>query len=176
MTRRRAAFFAATAGAVIVADQVTKALIRHSLDVGESVPVVDGILWFTRVQNTGGAFGVMQGQRWIFVGLALAVLSAIWWVLRQGRADQPLVLLGLALIAGGTVGNVLDRVVAGSVTDFIDFGWFPVFNIADMALDIGVALVVVWLLFGHRAEPEMAPEGDADGGEGASAGVEAPSP
>ena len=175
MTHRRAVFFAATAGAVIVADQVTKALIRHSLDVGESVPVIDGILWFTRVQNTGGAFGVMQGRRWIFVGLALAVLTAIWWVVRRGRAEQPLALLGLALIAGGTVGNVLDRVVAGSVTDFIDFGWFPVFNVADMALDIGVALVVVWLLFGQHAAPEAVPEAGADG-DGGSAGVEAPSP
>ena len=170
MTRRRAIFFAATAGAVIVADQVTKALVRHLLDVGESVPVIDGILWFTHVQNIGGAFGVLRGQRWVFVGLAFAVLFAIWWVLRRGHADRLVARVGLALVAGGTIGNLVDRLAAGTVTDFIDFGWFPVFNIADMALDIGVALIIVWLLFDHSAAPAAVRDEGASGSGDAGAG------
>lgn len=174
MVRRRAILFAATAGAVIAADQVAKALVRDSLDVGESVTVIDGILWFTHVQNIGGAFGVLRGGRWVFVGLAAAVLLAIGWALQQGRAEQPVVLLGLALVAGGTVGNAIDRVAAGSVTDFIDFGWFPVFNIADIALDIGVALIVIWLLFGRSPASVSVSAIRADeGDEGGSAAREA---
>ena len=175
MPRRRAILFAATAGAVIVADQVAKALVRQTLDVGESVPVIDGVLWFTHVQNIGGAFGVFRGGRWAFVALAVAVLMAIWWTVRQGRADRTVVMLGLALVVGGTVGNAIDRVVAGTVTDFVDLGWFPVFNIADAALDVGVALIVIWLLFGHEAAASSASADDEGAGQGLAAG-EAPSP
>lgn len=165
MTRRRALVFAATATTVIAADQVTKAVVRSTPGLGEPVPVIDGLLWFTHVHNTGAAFGMFKDQRILLVGVGVLVLAAIGWVLVRMRPQSPLAHTGLALIAGGAVGNLIDRVVFGGVTDFFDLGWFPVFNVADIALDVGVALIVVWLLFSRDHHDEV-----ADAGEGGEAG------
>ena len=150
MTRGRALAFAATAVTVIVLDQVTKALARSALALNDAVPVVDGVFWLTRVHNTGAAFGILRGQQWLLVGVATVVLAAITWVMFRVPLRSALVRTGLALVAGGTVGNLIDRVALGGVTDFFDLGWFPVFNVADIALDVGVVLIVVWLLFDHE--------------------------
>lgn len=153
MTRGRALAFGAIAATVVVADQVTKAIARSSLALNDSVPVIDGVLWLTRVHNTGAAFGILRGQQWLLIAVASLVLAVIAWTVVKVPLQSGLVRAGLALVFGGAVGNLIDRVVLGGVTDFFDLGWFPVFNVADIALDVGVALIVVWLLFSrdHRA-------------------------
>lgn len=150
MTRGRALAFAVTAVTVIVLDQVTKALARSALALNDAVPVIDGVFWLTLVHNTGAAFGILRGQQWLLVGVATVVLAVITWVMLRVPLRSSLAHTGMALVAGGTVGNLIDRVVLGGVTDFFDLGWFPVFNVADIALDVGVVLIVIWLLFGHE--------------------------
>lgn len=172
MPKRGSLAFAATAGTIIAVDQLTKAAVRASFSVGESVPVIDGVLWLTHVHNTGAAFGMLAGWGWAFVAVSVAVLAVIGWAALVARPESGVVRLGLALVAGGAAGNLIDRVLAGGVTDFIDVGWWPVFNVADIALDCGVALIVGWLLFGQARETSE--DTAAAGSRGAGAAGTAP--
>jgi len=145
----------ATGLLVVVVDQAAKAHVRGSLAVGESRPLIEGFLDLTHVTNTGAAFGMLPGRVGVFIATSLLVLAAIGWVFWRFKPEGTHLPASLGLVAGGAVGNLIDRVVAGRVTDFFDLGWFPVFNIADIALDVGVGLLVVWLLFGaHEAKVE----------------------
>lgn len=168
MSRARALAFAVTASVVVLLDQLTKALVRGNFALGESVPVIDGVLWLTRVRNTGAAFGLLRGWQWLLVAIAFVVLGAVTWALVRLKPESRVARTALALIAGGALGNLIDRVASGGVTDFFDLGWFPVFNVADIALDVGVALLVVWLLFGseHRSDGSDAGAPAPEGGPG----------
>lgn len=156
MTRRVAVRFAPIVALVIGADQATKAAVRAGMEVGESVPLIDRVLSLTHVSNTGGAFGLLPGRLPFFVVMAVAVLGAIAWVLWRYRGTSALFATSLSLIFGGAAGNLIDRAVAGRVTDFIDVHIWPVFNVADIALDVGVALLILYIIM-HRDEP-AAPE------------------
>lgn len=145
---RRGLAYAAIAGAVVAADQLTKAFVRRSMELHERIPVIDGVLWVTRVHNTGAAFGVMRDRLWLLIAMSFVALGVTAYLAVCIRPRDPWMRSGLALVAGGAVGNLIDRALFGGVTDFIDLGWFPVFNIADIALDVGVAIIVAVLLFG----------------------------
>ncbi|MBN2248154.1 MAG: signal peptidase II [Coriobacteriia bacterium] len=158
MVSRRGLLFVAIAAAVVAADQLTKAVVRAQMAVFESVPVIDGVLWFTHVENTGAAFGMLRGQQWLLVATAVAMLAVVAYVMIHIRPADQWVRFSLALVSGGAIGNLIDRTVSGAVTDFFDLGWFPVFNVADIALDVGVAILVLLLLLkgehalvGHHA-------------------------
>lgn len=135
---------------VLLADQLTKMLIRAWLDPSVSLSLIDGIFHITHVRNTGAAFGLMPGARPLFMATSAAVLlgiAAYWWIIRP-RARW--VVVALALLGGGALGNLIDRLAFGRVTDFLDFvliGW-PVFNIADVAIVTGVLMLIVWILVG----------------------------
>jgi len=169
VTLRGTRLVAALMLAVVALDQLTKAWVRSAYALGEGTPVIDGVLWLTRVHNTGAAFGMLKGCQWLLAVFAVVVLLAIAWTVSRVKDLHPLVVTGLGLVAGGASGNLIDRVVLGGVTDFIDLGWFPVFNVADIALDVGVALVIVWLLFidgrAHRSSAR-----DAEGAAHPEAG------
>ena len=122
--------------AVFLCDQFTKMLARSYLK--ESVPLIPNVLHFTFVSNQGAAFGILQNQRVIFIIVSLLVLGYIWkaWKTFDKRFAWP-----LGLLVGGLLGNLLDRIVTGRVTDFIDFRIWPVFNVADSAITISA----VWL-------------------------------
>lgn len=127
-------------------DQVTKWVIRQNLALGESIPVIPSVMSFTYIENPGAAFGILAGSRVLFIVLALALLTLLVWY-RSQLAKQYLLLDGAAvLIIAGALGNLLDRLVKGSVTDFFDFHFFPIFNIADIAVTCGVGLMVVYIL------------------------------
>jgi signal peptidase II len=124
------------------------------MQIGESWPVLDGVLSLTHVRNTGAAFGILPGAMAWFMLAAVVVLVAIayvWW--RHAPRDRWTV-LALGLIAGGATGNLIDRAFLGGVTDFLDVHVWPVFNVADIALDLGVAIVVVRVLFARAPEKE----------------------
>ena len=143
--------FAITSVALLVIDQVTKAVVRATMHVGDSIGgVVPRVLNLTFVRNSGAAFGLFPGQRPFFVLTSLLVLFAIAAYWRRVRPRQLVVVVALALIAGGSIGNLADRVVAGRVTDFFEFAFvqFPVFNFADAGLFCGVGLLMLWILFG----------------------------
>lgn len=141
--RLRLGLLAAT---VVGFDQLTKLIITRTLLVGESRPIIDGVLSLSHVRNTGAAFGLLRGRSGI---LALAAVVGI--VILVGvivRHPPRLTGAGAALIAGGAVGNLLDRIVRdwplnGSVVDFVDFRYWPAFNVADSAITVGAVLLVV---------------------------------
>ena len=149
MTVRRGLAFAAIVAAVVAIDQATKAVVRASMDVYEQIPVIDGVLWLTHIENTGAAFGMLRGQQWFLIATAVAMLAVVAYVVLTVRLESGWARIALALVSGGAIGNLIDRAGAGAVTDFFDLGWFPVFNVADIALDVGVAILVGVLLFGR---------------------------
>jgi signal peptidase II len=141
--------------AIVVLDQITKAMVRSMVPLGASVEVVPGFINFTHVRNTGAAFGFLNAADFPLKSVAITVVAlvAIVWVgiYAAGLArHQRLARLGLALIMGGAAGNLLDRVTVGSVVDFVDVYWrtyhFWAFNIADSAISIGVGVMVLDIL------------------------------
>jgi signal peptidase II len=135
---------------VILADQLTKTMIIGNYSLGHS-HAVTSFFNVVRVHNTGAAFSFLAGasgwQRWFFVGLGIAAAGFIVWMLRR-HGDQRLFGWALALILGGAVGNVIDRLLHGYVVDFIQVHWnhrwyFPAFNIADSAITVGAGLLIL---------------------------------
>lgn len=142
--------------AVLAADLGSKAAVRDLVSTNDSVALIPGVLWVTHVGNQGAAFGMMQGLRWFFVGVGVAVLAGVTWFLWRHEVGSRWTALAAGLVAGGAGGNLHDRLLAGRVTDFIDLGWFPVFNLADAAIVVGVAILSYRLLFdGDMGEGEL---------------------
>jgi signal peptidase II len=146
--------------AIIVLDQLTKRWVVTAFGEYERLELLP-VLDFTLMYNTGAAFSFLAGaagwQRWFFVVLAVAVSAGIVVWLRRMRADsQRLLGSGLALILGGALGNVIDRVRIGKVVDFVHVHWndayFPAFNVADSAITIGAGLLILDALLEWRAE------------------------
>lgn len=147
----------AIAAVLIVADQITKWIILERVMVPPRIIPVTDFFNLVLVWNRGVSFGLFSdgdpSQRWILIGVALAVTTAltVWlW-----RADRWPVALALGLVIGGALGNVIDRLRFGAVADFLDFhvaGFhWPAFNLADSAITVGVVLLVLDSLFGSRA-------------------------
>ena len=134
---------------VIVLDQFTKTLILADFRLGDS-RTVTSFFNVVRVHNTGAAFSFLAGasgwQRWFFTGLGVVVSIFIVWMLRS-QGHQRLFAWALTLILGGALGNVIDRLLHGYVVDFLDFHWagwhFPAFNVADSAITVGAALLIL---------------------------------
>lgn len=163
---RRTLTFAATALAVIGLDRWTKHLaIEHLLESGvRSVPVIGEYIRFTYVENRGAAFGVLQDQTAFFILVGLVVISVIIASYRYIPEPSWLLNLCLGLQMGGAVGNLIDRIQVGYVVDFIDLTFWPVFNIADSAICVGVAGLAYTVLFPPRQpvreEPRQQPSVD----------------
>lgn len=131
-------------------DYVTKVFVKNTLMVtGENVPVIPGILSFRFVANKGAAFSLGEGMGLIFVAFAALVIVAILQYLTRTRQVSKLETLGLGLVAGGALGNAIDRLMLGYVVDFIatDFIDFPVFNVADIGICVGVFFAFVGFMF-----------------------------
>lgn len=126
----------------VVGDQASKAVIRSSLSPTQSVPVIPAVLHLTYVQNTGAAFGLFRGYSSVFVLVSVMIAAWILMELMRRRHRPWLIQLGLSLILGGAIGNLVDRVRLGYVVDFIDVRVWPVFNLADSAITVGVGLLL----------------------------------
>src|SRR5207245_7679488 len=149
--------------AVVVFDQITKAIVRSTVPLHTSITVIPGLMDLTHVRNTGAAFGILNAADFPFKTAVIAVvataaLGAVGWYAASLARHQIAARVGLALIIGGAAGNLLDRVVAGSVVDFVDVYWrthhFWAFNVADSAITVGVAVMILDLLGaeGHVSE------------------------
>ncbi|NTV13806.1 MAG: signal peptidase II [Desulfobulbaceae bacterium] len=146
----------AWAGAVLLLDQLSKLWVASSFLTHESLPVIPGLFSLTFVTNTGAAFGILAGAQSLgrqvfFVGVALVALVVLYMAYREYRAQGQIYMAAIGLVAGGALGNLVDRLRLGHVIDFLDFylrqyHW-PAFNIADSAITIGVGL---FLLAGFR--------------------------
>lgn len=169
--RHGAVVTAAIAATVVIVDQVSKFAVRAELPrPGMSVPVLGDVLRLSFTRNQGAAFGMLSGGRIAFIIVSIAAVCVIAGYLVRRRPERAWIIVALGLIAGGAIGNLIDRAFVGWVTDFIQIPFnFPVFNVADSSTVVGVAMLVWWLLFGPAPDPgadTSAAGGDARSGEG----------
>ena len=127
---------------VVAVDQFTKYLVTSNMSEGMGIPIIDGIFHLTLILNPGAAFGILENNRWFFVVTALSVLIFLFYYRRAIMAESKLVQMGIALFAGGALGNLIDRIRTGLVIDFFDFRIWPIFNVADIAICLGVGLIL----------------------------------
>lgn len=135
-------YFLLVALLVIIFDQLTKYYVVSNFYLGESVPVVENIFHWTYILNPGAAFGMFEGSRWFFVVIAIGVLVGIWYMKDEINEGGWMMQYGAALFGGGAIGNLIDRARSGLVIDFFDFRIWPVFNVADIAICVGVAMIL----------------------------------
>src|SRR4051794_24770476 len=143
---------------VIALDQITKMLIVSKMQFGESITIIENFLYITSHRNRGAAWGILQGQMWLFYVITLIVIFALIYYLQKAAKGKRLLGVSLSFMLGGAIGNFLDRLIRKEVVDFIHtyiFGYnFPVFNIADSALVIGVILLMIQMLRDERETKE----------------------
>jgi signal peptidase II len=170
--RHGAAVTAAIAATVVAVDQASKSAVRAALPTpGMSVPVLDDVLRLSFTRNQGAAFGMLSGGRIAFIVVSIAAVCVIAGYLMRRRPERAWIIVALGLIAGGAIGNLIDRAFIGWVTDFIQIPFnFPVFNVADSSVVVGVAMLVWWLLFGPAPDRGGAGAGAAIGNPPGGAG------
>ena len=137
---------------VVASDQVTKALVVATFAVGDSVRVLGPVMSFTRRTNTGGAFGLFQDRTELLAVIGAIVVAGLFLAGPRLAHHSRLALTGLGLVVGGAVGNLIDRFRLGHVEDFIDFHFWPVFNVADIGITVGAAMVLIAVLHEGRTE------------------------
>jgi signal peptidase II len=142
------------AGIVVLLDWGSKEWVKVNLPLGVSKAFIPGIFQLHYTQNTGAAFSILSGQRWLLSALAIVAALLLYFFrqrITEGKTSMKIV---LGLVLGGTLGNLIDRLCYGYVIDFLEFSFirFPVFNIADSALSIGVSLMVLMLLLEFKKE------------------------
>lgn len=147
---------------MLILDQVTKWIIATKLTIGEEISVIGNFFLITSHRNRGAAFGILQEQRWFFLIITTVVVCAIVWYMRHVRKTGSVALLtGLGMILGGAIGNFWDRALHGEVVDFLLFNFgsysFPIFNIADSGIVIGVILVLIDSLFFSKDKEKELP-------------------
>jgi signal peptidase II len=145
-----------TAAVVFSLDQVSKALVAENLTHGQPwspVPQLERLFSFTYITNAGAAFGLFPDQTILFILIAFAVIGMIIVYYRYLPMDGALMRFSLGLQLGGALGNLLDRLRMGYVIDFLDFKFWPIFNLADSAIVVGVAILACYLFFLKKERP-----------------------
>ena len=133
----------------VVLDQLTKILARDSLTLGRPSRFIDGYWDWELANNPGAAFSMFGDgtMRWLLAAIATIAVVALGWMIAKSQPHQRLLRLALGLVAGGALGNLIDRVAIGTVTDFVRWRWhehrWPIFNIADVALVIGAGFLII---------------------------------
>ena len=136
---------------IVVLDRIGKFLVSSGLRAGETIPLIDGFFHITYVQNRGAAFSMWEDQWFILQALpAAALVAGLVLIFFRRKVWDRLLLTAIALICGGGLGNLIDRMTQGYVVDMFDFRVFPVFNIADIFICIGCGLLLVQVLFVER--------------------------
>ena len=141
---------------VLASDQITKAIVRAKLSIGESWPA-EGIFRFTHGTNTGSAFGLFQDQTFVLTIASGVAIGFIIYFYRSQTESKLVTRMTIGLLLGGAIGNLIDRLVAGRVTDFIDVGAWPIFNLADSSIVVGMTLMIATLLLTPEESKEPAP-------------------
>lgn len=144
---------------VFLVDQGTKYLIATRLELQEQISVIGNFFIITSHRNRGAAFGILEGQRWFFFLVTFVVVIGIVWYLNKARATRKLLPVALGLVLGGAIGNFLDRLLNGEVVDFLMFNFgsytFPIFNVADSCIVIGVGLIILDSLRDLKGDEEV---------------------
>jgi signal peptidase II len=135
-------------------DQATKAAVWLTMLRGDTIPLIPQVLSLTCVYNTGAAFGLFATKTNLLILVTVLLVAGIIWGYRKLPMERTLVRYGVALVIGGALGNLLDRIRLGYVVDFIDFHFWPVFNLADMAIVAGACLLMWDLLVLQKPQEE----------------------
>ncbi len=143
---------------VIALDQLTKWMIVKKMEYGESIEIIENLLYITSHRNRGAAWGILQGQMWFFYIITIAVIIGLVYYIQKMAKESILLGVALGLMLGGAIGNFIDRVARQEVVDFVHtyiFSYsFPVFNVADAALSIGVGLLVIHMFLEEKNAKE----------------------
>ena len=143
--------------AIIVAvlfalDQITKTYVKNNLPLGQSNEVIQDFFYFTHVENTGAAFGILKNGRYFFIILTIIISFVLIYVMIKNKSK--ILRLAISIVLGGALGNFIDRLLYGKVTDFLDFYIFgydyPVFNVADICVNIGTILLAIYIIFIYK--------------------------
>lgn len=139
---------------IIALDQITKIFVVKNMELGESIPVIENFIYITSHRNPGAAWGILAGQMWFFYIITIVVVAALVYYIQKAAKTHIILGISLGLMLGGAIGNFIDRVFRQEVVDFVDtiiFGYdFPIFNVADSALTVGVAMLMVYMLFEEK--------------------------
>ena len=153
---RKYGFVLSVAGIALVLDQVTKWYIRRTVGLYESIVVLDSFFHITHVRNAGGAFSLFAGvsstiRLPFFLLVSIVAVTALLLFVRRVEPQHRLLLFGLGAILGGALGNFVDRMMSGEVTDFLDFHWrgwyWPAFNVADSFISTGMVILLLYSFF-----------------------------
>ena len=148
--------------AIVIVDQITKAIVDRTMALHHSIPIIDGFFNLTYVRNTGAAFGIFAGSHEVFrrpflIGVSIVAIGFILVMLRRLREDATGLAVALAFILGGAIGNLIDRIFYGEVIDFLDVYWstyhWPAFNVADSFITIGVTITLFYLVRAKGDDP-----------------------
>ena len=143
---------------ILMLDQVTKWLVQTKMVPMQSISLIRGLFSFTYATNYGAAFGILQSRTLLLIAISMGVII-ILWVNRRKMNQYPRVMqVGLAVALGGALGNLIDRIRLGFVVDFLDFYIWPIFNVADMAIVIGVALIALGIFSKDQRKGNQEPE------------------
>ena len=141
---------------IIFLDQATKLLVVKFMELGESIPLIDGFLYLTSHRNEGAAWGMLQGRMWLFYIITVFVIVVLVMFYKREAKTSLLLQTSLVLLMAGAIGNFIDRLFFQKVVDFVDtiiFGYdFPIFNVADASLTVGVILMVIQIFFFDKGD------------------------
>ena len=141
---RKIIIFLVTIFLVIAIDQVSKSLVAALMEPGSSLTLIPHVIRITYTRNTGAAFGLFAGSgQIVFWSALVVVMLMLFWFYRSYQQTNVWWFVALGLLIGGAVGNLADRILRGRVVDFFDLGWWPVFNVADLAIVTGVIMFIV---------------------------------
>lgn len=132
---------------IILLDQISKFLIENSMELGDSLPVIEGIFHITYILNPGAAFGILENQRLFFILIATIMILMTGYIYPRIPQKSKMLRLGVGMLFGGAVGNLIDRIRTGLVVDFFDFKIWPIFNIADIFIVVGVGMIIIAMFY-----------------------------
>ena len=131
---------------LLIADQAVKHLVRTTMVQGQSIPIIENIFHITYIENPGAAFGILANQRMLFLILTAVIVGVMIYLYCSLSNKKSLTAISLGIVVSGAIGNFIDRFMQGTVTDFLDFRIWPIFNIADIALCVGLALIFYFII------------------------------
>ena len=150
--------------ATVLVDLFTKLAVMKNMELGESIPLIKGVLHLTYITNDGAAFGSFSDARWVFMSVSLLLIAVITVLLLIWDDADPFFYTSLSLVLGGGIGNMIDRIAYGEVIDFIDFCAFPklwkwIFNGADSFVCVGAGMLILWYILAEVRAYKKTKEG-----------------
>lgn len=131
---------------LLIADQAVKHLVRTTMVQGQSIPIIENIFHITYIENPGAAFGILANQRMLFLILTAVIVGVMIYLYCSLSNKKSLTAISLGIVVSGAIGNFIDRFMQGTVTDFLDFRIWPIFNIADIAICVGLTLICYFII------------------------------